>query len=95
MNRIQQQTNERNVPEVDGDAPERLGVDLLLLLEGHGDSGRQHLDQELVRLLLLHLQLVRLLGQVEGEHLDSHRRVPDQEHQECHKKKISNDFVLT
>ena len=79
--RTKQTTNERKVPEVDGDAPEGLRVDLLLLLEGHGDRGRQHLDQELVRLLLLHLQLVRLLGQVEGEHLDGHRRVPATENQ--------------
>ena len=60
----------RTLPEVDSDTLIRLRVDFLLLLQGQGHGGRQHHEQQLVRLLLLHLQLVGLLGQVQGEHLD-------------------------
>ena len=39
----------------------------------------QHLKEQLVRLLLLHLQLMGLLGEVEGEDLYGEDGVPDEE----------------
>ena len=41
-----------------------------------GNGAGQELVGERVRLLLLHLQLVRLLGQRHREYLDGHRGVP-------------------
>ena len=49
------------------------------LLERDCHGGRQHLEQQLVCLLLLNLQLLGLLGQGEGEDLDGEGGVPDQE----------------
>ena len=66
----------RTFPEVYCNTFIRFCINLLLLLQRQGHSGWEHHEQQLVRLLLLHLQLVRLLGQVQGEHLDGDCGIP-------------------
>ena len=60
----------RTFPEVYCNTFIRFCINLLLLLQRQGHSGWEHHEQQLVRLLLLHLQLMSLLGKVVGEHLD-------------------------